>query len=202
MRGVQMWGRVTVTFLLRWIGGIKTRISGVENIPEGGVIIASKHQSELETLVLGYSFPDPVFVLKKELIDMPFFGWFVKKSGMIPVDRKAGGSMLQMLDKAIPAIAGGAQMVIFPEGTRVQVGKYLKFKPGVGVLYEKANVPVVPVALNSGLFWSGGKLHRTGTIDVVFMEPIQPGLPLDAFMEKLEKTILTKCEELNQKVLK
>lgn len=199
---VQFWGRFSTVVLLRYIGGIKTRVTGLENIPEGNYIIASKHQSELETLVLGYSFPDPVFVLKKELIEMPFFGWFVKKAGMIGVDRKAKGkAMKQMLDKAVPLTLEGYQVMVFPEGTRVQIGDHKKFKAGIGALYEKTNVPVVPVALNTGLFWSAGKLHRTGTTDIEFMEPIQPGLPMDEFMEKLERTILNRSAELNYQVL-
>lgn len=199
---VQLWGKFVACFLLRWIGGIKIRVTGLEHIPEGKYIVASKHQSELETLVLGYSFSNPVFVIKKELAQLPFFGWFMRKAHMIAVDRKAKGkTMQQMLDKAVPATLQGSHLIIFPEGTRVQMGDYKKFKMGIGLLYEQTQVPVVPVATNAGLFWSVGKLHRTGVADVEFMEPIQPGLPLDEFMEKLEKTILTRSAELNHKVL-
>lgn len=202
VKSVQNWGYIVVHVLLRWIGGIKLHVSGLENIPEGNYLIASKHQSELETLTLGYHFEKPIFVLKKELTKIPFFGWFMKRAHMIAIDRKAKGvAMQQMLERAVPAALAGHKIVVFPEGTRVKVGDYKKFKVGIGLLYERTGLPVLPVATNTGLFWSEGKLHRTGTADVEFLPIIKPGLSIDDFMEKLEKTILTRSEELNQKVL-
>jgi 1-acyl-sn-glycerol-3-phosphate acyltransferase len=133
----------------------------------------------------------PAFVLKRELLSIPLFGWYLRKVGMIAVDRAAGASALRnMARQASEAFAEGRSILIFPEGTRVPPGESRPYHPGVAALYTQLKVPVVPVALNSGLFWGRRSfVKRPGTVTVQFLPPIPPGLDRKAFMRELESRI-------------
>ena len=175
-------------FLLRICCGIRYREIGLENLPKGPAIIASKHQSTWETMFLSRRLNQPAFVLKQELLMIPLFGWFMRKIGMIAVDRSGKATALKkMVKDAGDAFAEGRQIIIFPEGTRVAPGQHRPYQPGIAALYGQLNVPVIPVALNSGLFW-GRKafVKKPGTIQVQYLPPIAPGLNRKAFMAELE----------------
>jgi 1-acyl-sn-glycerol-3-phosphate acyltransferase len=186
----KVWGRSTL-WLLRTVCGIGVEWRGLEKVPSGGILIAAKHQSTWETFALLTLFPDPAYVIKRELTWIPFFGWYAKHGGMIPVDRGAGKSALSgMMTEARAALAQGRQIIIFPEGTRRTAGAEPKYKFGVAHLYAESGVPCVPVALNSGLFWARRGFRRfPGTITVEFLDPIPPGLERGEFFAKLQNEI-------------
>lgn len=189
LKTCQTFGRAMV-FLLKIIGGVNTEIRGLEKLPKGGYILASKHQSEWETFVIGYIIEYPMFVIKKELLSVPFFGWFMRRSGLIAVDRKAGGGVMrQMLKQALPLLAENKVIVLFPEGTRTKPGVRSKYKAGIAALYVNANVPVVPVAINAGVFWAKNIIHKKGTAVMEILDPIPAGLPQEEFLGRLENTI-------------
>jgi len=183
---------------LRVICGLRYVVEGREHLPEGGALIASKHQSMFETLAYWQILDDPAIILKKELAWLPFFGWFAQKLGNIVVDRGAAAKALRkMLSDARKRAAEGRQILIFPEGTRTKPGARIDYKPGVAGLYSAMKVPCVPAALDSGFFWQGrGVLRRPGCITVQFLPPIGPGLPRDEFMNLLEDRIETASAEL------
>jgi 1-acyl-sn-glycerol-3-phosphate acyltransferase len=178
-------------WLLKHVAGIDYRVTGTENLPSTSAIYASKHQSAWETLFLSRYLNFPAFVLKKELLSIPLFGWFLKKAGMIAVDRKGGASALRsMARQATETLESGRSILIFPEGTRVAPGQTKPYQPGVAALYTQQKVPVVPVALNSGLFWGRRAfIKKPGTIVVQILPPIPPGLDRKAFMRDLESRI-------------
>ena len=178
-------------FLLRVFCGLDHRELGVEHLPTGPAIIAAKHQSAWETLFLSRRLGHPAFILKRELLMIPLFGWFIRKVGMIAVDRAGKAAALKkMVREAQETFAAGRSIVIFPEGTRTAPGTHKPYQPGIAALYTQLGVPVVPVALNSGLFW-GRKafLKKPGTITLQFLPPIPPGLDRKAFMKRLESGI-------------
>ncbi|MGQ3672346.1 lysophospholipid acyltransferase family protein [Xanthobacter sp. TB0136] len=195
--GVKWW-LGTMNVLLRVTCGIRTRITGHENVPEGPLLIAAKHQSAWETLALLTHFRDPAFILKRELMNIPVFGWYLKKMGMIPVDRSAGPSALRDMAKRARAAADeGRQILIFPEGTRRPPGAPPAYKPGVSYLYAALKAPCLPVALNSGLFWPRRAFtRRPGTIRAELLPPIPPGLPRTEFSTRLEHDIETASNRL------
>jgi 1-acyl-sn-glycerol-3-phosphate acyltransferase len=186
----RLWGRTTL-WLLQIICGIGVEWRGLDKIPPGGILIAAKHQSTWETFALLTLFPDPTYVIKRELTWIPLFGWFAKHGGMIPVDRGAGKTALaRMMVHARNALGDGRQIIIFPEGTRRPAGAAPKYKFGVAHLYAGAGVPCVPVALNSGLFWPRRRFLRfPGTITVEFLAPIPPGLDRNTFFTRLQDDI-------------
>ena len=192
LRGVQLWGRTSI-WLLRVLAGTRLEFRGLEKIPPGGLLVASKHQSIAETFSLLTIFDDPTFVLKRELRWIPFFGWYTMKAAQVPVDRKAGGAALaDMNERARKEAARGRQVVIFPEGTRRAPGAPPAYKFGVAHLYGNLGVPCLPVALNSGLYWPRRRfIRRPGTIRIEILDPIAPGLPREAFFEILKETIET-----------
>jgi 1-acyl-sn-glycerol-3-phosphate acyltransferase len=178
-------------WLLKHVAGIDYRVTGTEHLPSTPAIYASKHQSAWETLFLSRYLNFPAFVLKKELLSIPLFGWFLKRAGMIAVDRKGGASALRsMARQATETLESGRSILIFPEGTRVAPGQTKPYQPGVAALYTQQKVPVVPVALNSGLFWGRRAfIKKPGTIVVQILPPIPPGLDRKAFMRDLESRI-------------
>jgi 1-acyl-sn-glycerol-3-phosphate acyltransferase len=193
----RVWIHVSF-WLLRLIVGLDHREIGIENVPKGPAIIAVKHQSAWETLYLSLALHHPAFVLKRELIWIPLFGWYLKKVGMIAIDRSAKAAALKaMVRQSEAAFAKGLQVLIFPEGTRVAPGQHKPYQPGIAALYSQLKVPVVPVALNSGLFW-GRKafLKRGGTITVEYLPAIPPGLDRKTFMARLEHDIETASNRL------
>jgi 1-acyl-sn-glycerol-3-phosphate acyltransferase len=200
-RAVQSAGAVWIDgtlWLLKHVAGIDHRITGAENLPATPAIYAAKHQSAWETLFLSRYLNFPAFVLKKELLSIPLFGWFIRKAGMIAVDRKAGASALRrMARQATETLEAGRSILIFPEGTRVVPGQSRPYQPGVAALYTQQKVPVVPVALNSGLFWGRRAfIKKPGTITVEILPPIPPGLDRKALMRDLENRIETAATAL------
>ncbi len=176
---------------LRAIAGVTWELRGAQNLPAGGALIASKHQSMFDTIAPWVFLPDPAIVLKKELTYIPIYGWWAKKLKNIVVDRGAASkAMRDMLGQAKARAAEGRQILIFPEGTRTAPGERVEYKPGAAGLYSVMGVPCVPVALNSGLTWpQSGFAPRPGHIVVEVLEPIPPGMKRDAFMILLEERI-------------
>jgi 1-acyl-sn-glycerol-3-phosphate acyltransferase len=178
-------------WLHRKICRIGDEVRGRENIPTGGFIVASKHQSAWETLRLIELFPRPSFILKRQLLWVPLFGWYMWKAHMIPVDRGKGSLAAEaMTAHARRAIAEGRQVIIFPEGTRRPPLAPPAYRHGVARLYRDLGVRCLPVALNSGLFWPRRSfVHRKGTISVACLMPIPPGLAPDDFAKTLQAEI-------------
>jgi 1-acyl-sn-glycerol-3-phosphate acyltransferase len=182
----RIWCQATL-WGLKIFAGLDYEVRG--QLPADGSLVAAKHMSMWDTLALNVLLHVPVFVLKKELFSVPFYGWYVKAMGMIAVDREAGGSALRkMAAEARAAIARGQTILIFPEGTRKKPEAPPDYKPGVAGLYSQLGKPCIPVALNSGLFWDGFKKHR-GRIVIEFLPPILPGLRSRDFMAALESSI-------------
>jgi 1-acyl-sn-glycerol-3-phosphate acyltransferase len=184
------WGR-TSNLLLRVVAGVSVEFRGLDKIPPGAVLVASKHQSVWETFNLVLLFDDPAYIYKRELLWIPVFGWYLWKSGMVPVDRRArGGAMTGMIESARAALARGRQIIIFPEGTRSVPGAPPAYRQGITNLYVATGVPCVPVALNSGLFWPRRRfLRHPGTIVLEVLDPIPPGLDRDAFAARLQSDL-------------
>jgi 1-acyl-sn-glycerol-3-phosphate acyltransferase len=190
-RGVIRAYALTNLWLLRVICGITVEWRGLDNIPQGACIIACKHQSAWETVALYTVIHDPTFILKRELMWLPLFGWYAWKTRLIPVDRSAGMAALSRMTRAAQReLERGRQIVIFPEGTRQAPGAAPDYKPGAVFLYSKADVPCVPMALNSGLYWPRRSMRRVpGTILVEALEPIPPGLDRPTFAAKLQSVL-------------
>src|SRR5262245_30640292 len=184
------WARTNLV-LLRVIAGIDFEIRGHEKIPKGPVIVASKHQSAWETFALLPLLENPVFILKRELQWIPIFGWLTIKGRMVPVRRGGGAQTLNaMIERARIELADNRQLIIFPEGTRRPAGAEPRYKIGVVHLYMAEGVPCVPIALNSGLFWSRRSLRRfPGTVVAEVLDPIPPGLGRDEFFERLQNDL-------------
>ncbi|MEZ5829359.1 MAG: lysophospholipid acyltransferase family protein [Hyphomicrobiales bacterium] len=188
----------TELWLLKHIVGLGLEVRGRDKLPDGPCLIASKHQSAWETFALIPLFRDPTLLMKRELFWIPFHGWFSYKFGMIPVDRDKGPAALRrMLHAAETRIKEGREIIIFPEGTRRAPGASPDYKTGIALLYNALNVPCVPVALNSGVFWRRRSWTRSpGTVIVEFLEPIPPGLPRAEFLKRLETAIETASSRL------
>lgn len=182
-----LWVRGAL-LLLRATVGLGHRVVGAEHRVAGPAIYAAKHQSAWDTLVFPLLLDRPAYVLKQELIRVPLFGAYLRRCGMIPVDRQGGGSALKrMLKAARAAVAQGRSILIYPEGTRTPPGERRPYHPGVAALYGDLGLPVVPVALNSGLFWGRRAFHKKpGTIAIEFLPAIPPGLPRRDFMQELQ----------------
>lgn len=189
--------------LTRLVMGIDYEVRGRENVPDGPVIFAAKHQSAWDPLALGAEHPCCAFVLKRELIWLPIWGLYLLRLGMIPIDRSKGVTSLKKITKAAGKLAGrGQSILIFPQGTRTPPGTDLPYQPGVAAIYKGANVPVVPVALNSGLFWPRKLMHKQpGTITLEYLEPIEPGLDRRTFMKTLEERIEPAAARLEAEAL-
>ncbi|WP_319774725.1 lysophospholipid acyltransferase family protein [Breoghania sp.] len=194
---VVLWARASL-WMLRVICGVRMEVRGRENIPEGGFIVASKHQSAWETFALLTLFPDPTYVLKRELTWLPLFGWYTKKMKMIPVNRgKRSAALLALATAAREAIDENRQILIFPEGTRRPAGAEPNYKYGIVHLYRQLDCPVLPVALNSGLFWPRRTFLRyPGTITINILPPIQPGLKSDQFIAALKDPLEEASDDL------
>ncbi len=186
--------------LARAVCGLKYQILGLENVPQGSAIIASKHQSAWDTLIFHQVLRDPVYVMKRELFRVPLVGWYMKRAGSIAIDRSSRVQALRIVVTAAQqALSGGRQVIVFPEGTRVSPGQRTRYQAGVVALYERCRVPVVPVALNSGLFWGRRSLlKRPGTITVEILPAIAPGLDRPEFLRELRSRIEDACDRLNQ----
>jgi 1-acyl-sn-glycerol-3-phosphate acyltransferase len=197
MAALALHGRFEL-WLLKTIVGTKLEVRGAEKLPSGACLVAAKHQSAWETFGLIPLFRDPALLMKRELFWIPLHGWFSRKFQMIPVDRDKGPTALRrMLRETKKRVAGGREIVIFPEGTRRAPGAPPDYKTGVVLLYEALGIPCVPVALNSGVFWPRRSFtRRPGTVVVEFLDPIPPGLPRAAFLERLIGSIETASARL------
>lgn len=189
---------------LRYIAGIKIEIRGKQYINQNQGIYAGKHESAVETFVLTNYLKKASFVLKKELIYIPFFGWAQAFYGMIPINRSAGSAaMKSMLRRAKEVSASERPIIIFPEGTRKAPEQKPDYKPGVALLYQHLDLPVIPLASNTGFFWRRNSFMRyPGKIIFEFLPPIAPGLNKQEFMEKLQNVLEQKCHELNMETIK
>jgi 1-acyl-sn-glycerol-3-phosphate acyltransferase len=198
----QLWLHL-VLGMTRIVIGIDWEERGKENIPDGPVIFAVKHQSAIDTLVLSVAHPFCAFVLKRELIWLPVWGWFLLRLGMIPIDRSKGlASMRKVTNDAAKIVAKGQSILIFPQGTRTPPGAVRPYLPGVVAIYKGANVPVVPVALNSGLFWPRRQMGKQpGIVTVEYLEPIEPGLDRKSFMTQIEERIEKATVRLEEEAL-
>ena len=194
-----LWSAIMV-FLLKYIMGITHRVTGAR--PDHPVIYAAKHQSAWETIFLYAEFDSPAPVLKKELIYLPFIGLFFVKVPSVPIDRSAGRAALKNLMAAAEKINKiGDSILIFPQGTRVapgvSSGAEHPYHAGTFAIYQATGLPVVPVALNSGLFWSRAAFtKKSGVIDVKLLPEIPPGLNRRDFMARLEHDIETATNAL------
>jgi 1-acyl-sn-glycerol-3-phosphate acyltransferase len=184
------WARTNL-WLLRVICGIKAEFRGLEKIPPGPLLVSSKHQSLWETFALLLILPDAAYIMKRELLWIPFFGWYAWKAGMIPVDRSKGSqALVDMNASARRELARNRRIIIFPEGTRRPPGAEPRYKYGVVSLYSAMDVPCLPIALNSGLFWPRRSMRRyPGTIRVEVLDPIPPGLGKEAFFQQLQRDV-------------
>lgn len=191
------WGNSNL-FLLRWLTGIGTRVEGGENIPDGACILAAKHMSDWDIFAILPFARRPAFIAKKELMDIPFFGWAAQSFDSIRIDRSRGGEAIPlMLEDARRARDRGCRIVIFPEGTRRAPLAKPDYRQGLVRLYEELDVPVVPVALNSGLFWGRNSwILWPGTAQAKFLPPIPPGLSGADFQQRLVKTIEAETDAL------
>ncbi|MBY0512111.1 MAG: 1-acyl-sn-glycerol-3-phosphate acyltransferase [Rhodospirillaceae bacterium] len=192
LAAIRMWIR-GVMVLARTIVGIDCRVLGKENLPSrsdgrvGACIIAAQHQSSFETYRLFMDLPHPIFILKRELIWIPFIGWYMTRAGLISIDRGAGATaMRKMLRAAQAALDNGHQVVVFPEGTRVLPGETRPYRPGIAALYAHCTAPVIPMALNSGYFWGKTRvLKLPGEIVFQFLPALPPGLDKDGVLAAL-----------------
>ena len=175
-------------WLAKHVLGIQSELIGA--IPPGPHLIAVKHQSMYETIEMVRFTQTPVIVLKRELSDIPLFGWTTRKWGVIPVDREAGAKALrEMLAAGKAAKAANRQVMIFPEGTRVRPGEEPPLRPGFAGLYRALGMPVVPVAVNSGRLWGRGLIKRPGTITFKVGETIPAGLGREEIEERVHSAI-------------
>lgn len=187
---LSLWG-------LRVFAGTRFEVRG--SLPPNGVLVAVKHMSMWDTLAIYALLDDPAIVFKRSLKRVPFYGWYLTSARMIPIDREGKASALRVMATAARAeIAAGRSIAIFPEGTRKKPGAVPDYKPGVAGLYGQLDVPCHPVALNSGLYWTGpmGFVKKKGTILIEFLEPISPGLPRREFMGRLQAEIESATQRL------
>lgn len=183
-----------IALIEKYVLGLTLKIKGLENIPKDvPCIFAVKHQSAFETLKLPYikNLRYPAIILKMELARIPIYGWYFKGMGQIPIDRGSGTEAMNSIVKGCRrALSEGRSVIIFPQGTRTPVGAKLPYKVGIAKVYRDVQAPVVPVALNSGLFWGRNAFFKkSGVITFEFLPAIPPGIPPLQMMEMLEKSI-------------
>lgn len=197
IEAVRFWAK-TIVFGLRWLGGVRTEVRGLEHLPTGAALIAAKHQSLYDFIGPFAFLPDASFVLKRELLALPFFGWHASKGGMIGIDRQGHAKALKDLVRAArEKAAQGRQIIIFPEGTRKKPGAPPDYKPGVAALYRDLELPCTPMATNSGVHLNAqAVLLRRGIIVFEILPPIPAGLKRDEFMKELELRIETSSNEM------
>lgn len=191
------WAASSV-WLLRVICGTTVEFRGVENIPSGGVVIAAKHQSILETFALLLKVPNFSYVFKRELKWIPLFGWYLAAVEQIAINRSSGSTALTQVTNGVAKfLKANRAIFIFPEGTRRPVGAPPRYKYGVTHLYATLNTPVLPVALNTGLFWPRRSfLRKPGTAVIEFLPVIEPGLTKEQFSTALQETIESHTDAL------
>ena len=180
------------------ICGVRMEFRGRENIPAGGCIMASKHQSAWETMALAASVPEPRYILKRELLFVPLFGFYLMRTGQVAVNRGKRADAIAAMNRAAElAMKEGGQILIFPEGTRKAVDAEPAYKMGVAHMYEALQVPVVPVAINAGVVWPRRTfLKYPGIVTMEYLPAIQPGLPKEVFFAQLQEAIETATNRL------
>lgn len=190
---------VTVLWLLRVLFHLEWRVTGNLNAARGPVLVAAKHQSAFETLILQYQLVDPVIIMKQELLSVPVFGWTLRRLGHIGVNRSGSlDGTRELLAAARRAHAEGRPVLIFPEGSRREVGAPPDYKGGVELIYSVLKAPCVPVAVNSGRVWPAKSLTPgRGHVVIEFLPPIKAGLPRAVFGVRLQREI----EEASAKLL-
>jgi 1-acyl-sn-glycerol-3-phosphate acyltransferase len=186
---LRTWSHAVIALLP--IAGIRLRVDGRENIPAGGCVIASKHQSAFDTAVWFALVPRATYVLKQELLRIPLYGWFARRAGMIAVDRSGGGAALRrMVRAASEAARDDQQIVIFPEGTRTAPGERRPLQPGIVGLAAATGVPILPVATDSGRVWGRRAfLKRPGLIRISVRAPLPLNLPRADLLAALAEAI-------------
>jgi 1-acyl-sn-glycerol-3-phosphate acyltransferase len=201
-RGAKKWAQVSL-WVLEKLCGIKYEIRGLENLPQkGGFVVACKHQSMWETLVFHLIFNRPVYSWKKELLKIPFYGWFLEVMSGITIDRNGGAKSLKnLLAQAKKYSTQGQNIILFPQGTRTPIGANTANYPyqvGIVAIYHHLQVEVVPAALNSGLCWGKKGSKKPGIIILEFLPPIQAGLEKKEFLTRLETAIESRSKELSE----
>ena len=190
-----------IIFLLRFVLGSRVIFSGIENLKkQEKFFVASAHQSLLETFILQAPLQYPIFILKKELLKIPLFGWYLRKIGSIDIVRdtttKDNLNFFEKINKNIEI--SKRPLLIFPQGTRVKFGERLPFKKGAGRIYEALNLPCIPVALNTGKVWPKNSfLKYNHDIEISFLEPIEPGKDKNVFVNDLEEKIYSSIDSFN-----
>jgi 1-acyl-sn-glycerol-3-phosphate acyltransferase len=186
---IRLWARSILALLP--VVGIRVRVSGLEHIPAGGCVIASKHQSAFDTVIWLALLPRPTYVLKQELLKIPLYGWYAGRSGMIPVDRSGGGAAMRgMLRAASRAARDDQQIVIFPEGTRTAPGERATLQPGIVGIAAATGVPVLPAATDSGFVWGRESfLKRPGVIQISVKAPLPANLSRAELLAALAEAI-------------
>ena len=185
-----------VLWTLGWMTGLRTEVRGTP--PTGEVMIAAKHQSFLDILMIYNAVPRGKFIMKRELIYAPLLGQYALRIGCVPVNRgKRGAAIARMLSDVKSGRQQGGQLIIYSQGTRVAPGVKRPYKIGTGALYEQLGQPCVPAATNVGVFWPRhGILRKPGLAVVEFLPEIAPGLPRDAFMARLESEVEATSDRL------
>ena len=201
-RGIALWPKLIVP-VLRVLLGITFEMKGTENIPDEPVIFAAKHQSAWDTMFFLWLNQENAYIMKGELNKIPFWKWYMNKSQHVVVDRSgAASAMRKMVTDSQHILSDGRSIVIFPEGTRSAPGSANKYHPGVAALYMQTERKVIPVALNTGLFWGRRQfLKKPGKMTVEFLPPIEPGLDRKTFMTQLETGIEEATRRLEKEVL-
>ena len=202
-RAVMAFGRFWAQAVLALLGcvvGMRGEVRGRANLPAGPCLIAMKHQSAWDTLMLPPLLRDPAVVIKRELLFVPFYGWYASRAGSIFIDRKGGAAALRrMVAAAKAAAAQGRPVVIFPQGTRTAPGEVQPYQPGVAALYQALSLPLVPAAVNSGLYWGRRSfMKRPGRAIMNFLPPIPPGLPRREAVAEVERRIETATAALER----
>ncbi|WP_416897585.1 MAG: lysophospholipid acyltransferase family protein [Minwuia sp.] len=197
MAGQRVWA-MGLNWGLRHLVGLRWTVRGRGNLLPGPVIIACKHQSMWDTIIWHIEVDDPAIVMKKELLRIPVYGWYCRHTKQIPIDRAGKTAALKdMLVHARAARDASRHLIIFPQGTRMAPGEKRAYLPGVAALYRDLGLPVVPVALNSGLFWGRNAFtKKPGEIVLEYLEPIPAGLPRKEFMSRLEDAIESATDAL------
>jgi 1-acyl-sn-glycerol-3-phosphate acyltransferase len=192
VRSYCRWVRFTARVML----GLRSEVRGTP--PQGEVLVAAKHQSFFDIILLVSELPRPKFIMKKELIWAPILGWYALRIGCVPVDRgRRAAAIRQMMEGVARGAALPGQLIIYPQGTRVAPGAHRPYKIGTGHLYAQLGQPCIPAATNVGVFWPRrGILRRPGLAVVEFLPPIAPGLPVDVFMAELERVIESASDRL------
>ncbi len=195
LRACHTWCR-WVIWTASWMIGLRVEVRGTP--PDGPAMVAAKHQSFFDIIVIFGAVPMGRFIMKRELLFAPILGQYAMRIGCVPVNRgKRGKAIAKMVDDVTKGLRRPGQLIIYPQGTRVAPGGKLPYKVGTAILYEQLGQPCVPVAVNVGLFWpKRGVMRKPGLAVVEFLDPIPPGLARDPFLGRLEHQVETRSDAL------